>query len=230
MVCNCVREFTACWSAVRDYCKMTAESLPSVDQLEQSATLALCFVSQLAARIQCLMPASQLTYNQGVIKRCRLSWLTNSALVYETKCGGRGCGCGVSANEYSCTYTQTSNKLWRSTVAPYLTFAGQHTEPELLRSRGIDSMKSIPELLKSSRIQTQTGMISLAGSPPPPHTLCIPLMLYLQWSIVLYTLCTAKIDFYGILQLFFCGKRDTRRRLIVLFVSADETQDQKPNS
>jgi hypothetical protein len=29
-------------------------------------------------------------YNQEVTKRCRLSWLTNSALVYEPKCGGRG--------------------------------------------------------------------------------------------------------------------------------------------
>ena len=26
---------------------------------------------------------------QGVTKRCRLSWLTNSALVYEPKCEGR---------------------------------------------------------------------------------------------------------------------------------------------
>jgi hypothetical protein len=44
--------------------------------------------------------------SQGVTKRCRLSWLTNSALVFEPKCGGRGGGgghCGVSANEYSCT-------------------------------------------------------------------------------------------------------------------------------
>ena len=40
---------------------------------------------------------------QGVTKRCRLSLLTNSTLVYEPKCGGRG-GCGVSANEYSCTH------------------------------------------------------------------------------------------------------------------------------
>jgi hypothetical protein len=41
---------------------------------------------------------------QGVTKRCRLSWLTNSALVYEPKCGGReGESCRVSANEYSCT-------------------------------------------------------------------------------------------------------------------------------
>jgi hypothetical protein len=27
---------------------------------------------------------------QGVAQRCRLSWLTNSALIYEHKCGGRG--------------------------------------------------------------------------------------------------------------------------------------------
>jgi hypothetical protein len=41
---------------------------------------------------------------QRVTKICRLSWLTDSALVYEPKCGGRGVGvCGVSANEYNCT-------------------------------------------------------------------------------------------------------------------------------
>ncbi len=38
---------------------------------------------------------------QGVTKRCRLFWLTNSAGVYEPKCGGKGGRCGVSANEYS---------------------------------------------------------------------------------------------------------------------------------
>jgi hypothetical protein len=31
-------------------------------------------------------------WEQGVTKRCRLSWLTNSALVYEPKCGGMGGG------------------------------------------------------------------------------------------------------------------------------------------
>ncbi len=41
-------------------------------------------------------------YGSGVTKRCRLSWLTNSALVYEHKCGGGGCG--VSTNEYSCAH------------------------------------------------------------------------------------------------------------------------------
>ncbi len=33
---------------------------------------------------------SFLIYKQGVTKRCRLSLLTNSALVYESQCGGMG--------------------------------------------------------------------------------------------------------------------------------------------
>ncbi len=40
---------------------------------------------------------------QGVAKRCRLSWLANSALVYEPQMRGEEGSCGVSANEYSCT-------------------------------------------------------------------------------------------------------------------------------
>jgi hypothetical protein len=40
---------------------------------------------------------------QEVTKRCRLSWLTNSTLVYEPKkMQGEG-SCWVLANEYSCT-------------------------------------------------------------------------------------------------------------------------------
>jgi hypothetical protein len=37
----------------------------------------------------------------------------------------RGEVCGVSANEYSCAHyvTWSPNKLWRSTVTPYLTYA-----------------------------------------------------------------------------------------------------------
>jgi hypothetical protein len=55
---------------------------------------------------------------QGVIKRCRLSRLTNGALVYEPKCGGRGGGgCGVSANEYSCAHGAQINFQ-----TPYLTY------------------------------------------------------------------------------------------------------------
>ncbi len=43
---------------------------------------------------------------QGDTRRCRLSWLTSSALVYEPKCGGGG-SCGVSANAYSCVHHVT---------------------------------------------------------------------------------------------------------------------------
>ncbi len=50
---------------------------------------------------------------QGATKRCRLSLLTNSALGYEPKCGGRRGSCGVVANEYSCVH-RSPNKLWRS--------------------------------------------------------------------------------------------------------------------
>jgi hypothetical protein len=40
---------------------------------------------------------------RGFKKRCRPSWQTNSALVYEPKCvRGGGGSCGASANEYSC--------------------------------------------------------------------------------------------------------------------------------
>ncbi len=63
---------------------------------------------------------------QGVTKRCRLSWLTNSALVYEHKCGGRE-GAGLSANEYSCVYhvTWSPNKLCRSNSIFNLWFAAR---------------------------------------------------------------------------------------------------------
>jgi len=45
-------------------------------------------------------------------KRCRLSWLTNSALVYEPKYGGRG---GISGSQPKSTAVHRSpNKLWRS--------------------------------------------------------------------------------------------------------------------
>jgi hypothetical protein len=45
---------------------------------------------------------------RGVTKRCRLYWLTNSALVYEPICGGEGEFRG-SANEYSCTQEPKRN-------------------------------------------------------------------------------------------------------------------------
>jgi hypothetical protein len=49
-------------------------------------------------------PIKTLPQTQGVTKRCRLSWLTNSALVYEPNAGGWGRVCGISANEHSCAH------------------------------------------------------------------------------------------------------------------------------
>jgi hypothetical protein len=57
---------------------------------------------------------------QGVTKRCHLSWLTNSALVlYDAGEGGGSCGCGVSANEYSCSHGVHINF---GDLTPYLTY------------------------------------------------------------------------------------------------------------
>jgi hypothetical protein len=48
----------------------------------------------------------------GVTKRCRPSWLTNSALVYEPKCRRRG---GVAGSQPMSTAVHRSpNTLWRS--------------------------------------------------------------------------------------------------------------------
>ncbi len=52
------------------------------------------------------------TVSQGITKICRLSWLTNSALIYEPKCGGRGCVAG--SLPMSTSVHRSPNKLWRS--------------------------------------------------------------------------------------------------------------------
>jgi hypothetical protein len=59
-----------------------------------------------------LRSATLVTYRQGVTKRCRLSWLTSSALVYEPKCGGRGRVAG--SQPMSTAVHRSPNKLWRS--------------------------------------------------------------------------------------------------------------------
>jgi hypothetical protein len=55
---------------------------------------------------------------RGVTRRCRLCWLTNSALIYEPK-GGEGVGCKVSANEHSCGRGAQINF---GHLTPYLTY------------------------------------------------------------------------------------------------------------
>ncbi len=55
--------------------------------------------------------------NQGVAKRCRLSWLTHSALVYDPNSGGRG-GVAASAGVYTATLLLMVNVMKGGGRAP----------------------------------------------------------------------------------------------------------------
>ncbi len=56
---------------------------------------------------------------RGVTKRCRPSWLTNSALGYEPKCGGRG---GVAGSQPMSTVVHTGAQKNFKDLTPYLTY------------------------------------------------------------------------------------------------------------
>jgi hypothetical protein len=56
---------------------------------------------------------------QGVTKRCHLSWLTNSALIYCMSPNAGEGGCEVSANEHSCAHGAQINF---GDPSPYLTY------------------------------------------------------------------------------------------------------------
>jgi hypothetical protein len=57
------------------------------------------------------MNFSELPWQQGVTKRCRLCWLTNSALSYTRPDAGKR-GYGVSANENSCAHRAQINSIF----------------------------------------------------------------------------------------------------------------------
>jgi hypothetical protein len=64
----------------------------------------------------------------GVTKRCRLSWLTYSVLVYEPKCGGSG---GVAGSQPVSTAVHRSpNKLCRSYSILNLCLGLNHPGPK----------------------------------------------------------------------------------------------------
>ncbi len=72
----------------------------------------LCAVCMSLSQLVCLFPvkwtcfchmSGYSSYIRGVTKRCRLSWLTNSALVYEPKCGVRR---GVAGSQPMSTAVQ----------------------------------------------------------------------------------------------------------------------------
>jgi hypothetical protein len=67
------------------------------------------------------------SFTQGATKRCRLSWLTNSALVYEPKCGERGELRGLKPMSTAYKGAQINFE----DLTPYLTYAFT-TEPEFL--------------------------------------------------------------------------------------------------
>jgi hypothetical protein len=61
------------------------------------------------------------SWDQGVSKRCRLSWLTNSALVYEPKCGGeRG---GVAGSQPMSTVPEFIDPRFRENKPKALVFS-----------------------------------------------------------------------------------------------------------
>ncbi len=65
---------------------------------------------------------------RGVTNRCRLSWLTNSALVYEPKCGGQGMRGLSQWVRPGCTHGAQINF---GDLTPYLTYDSTSLEPGL---------------------------------------------------------------------------------------------------
>jgi hypothetical protein len=84
-----------------------------------AVTFVFCYMLGLAAAhlYSYIWPVNEASM-QGVTKRCHLSWLTNSALVYEPKCGGWNWG--VSANEYSVA------QIYFGDLTPYLIYASMY--------------------------------------------------------------------------------------------------------
>ncbi len=64
------------------------------------------FMSSILCFFKMLSPQTADRCRQGVTERCHVVYiaLTNSAFVYEPKCGGRRGSCGVAANECSCAH------------------------------------------------------------------------------------------------------------------------------
>ncbi len=89
----------------------------------------LCIKKRLFVRIHSTMVPSHkarffsgaVRLGQGVTNRCRLSWLTNSALivVYEPKCGRRG---GVVVSQTMSTAVHTGAQINFGDLTPYLTY------------------------------------------------------------------------------------------------------------
>ena len=64
----------------------------NVEKIHQKNFVSLCILRITVILLLYLGHPTSFSLRQAVTERCRLSWLTNSALVYEPKCGGEGGG------------------------------------------------------------------------------------------------------------------------------------------
>ncbi len=78
---------------------------------------------------------------QGVTKRCRQSWLTKSALVYDPKCGGGVAGPRPMSK--ACTMHMEPNKLWRSISIFNLFYCISGTLYTLIFNEGFQTCRSV---------------------------------------------------------------------------------------
>jgi hypothetical protein len=83
----------------------------------QCAQLAVSAAHWQTSGTSCsLIISPAICLQQGVTKRCRLSWLTNSALIHEPKCEG--------SQPMSTAVHRSPSKLWRSNSIFNLWFTG----------------------------------------------------------------------------------------------------------
>ncbi len=113
--------------------------------------------------------------DQWVTTRCRLSWLTNSALVYEPKCGGGG---GVAGSQPMSTAVvhRSPNKFWRSNSIFNLCTAKikyRNFETNIIR-KGISGSQS--QFLHSCVCEWFIYCIPTIGLPIMLEEICRPIL------------------------------------------------------
>ncbi len=97
------------------------------------------------------------TSPQGVTKRCRLSWLTNSALVCEPKWGGRG---GFAGSQPMSIGLYTGAQIIFGDLTPYLTYGGGAFREKIYIEESPSCRPlSLPET-HTKRLATQHGCLS----------------------------------------------------------------------
>jgi hypothetical protein len=125
---------------------------------------------------------------RGVTKRCRLFWLTYSALVYEPKCGGGGggrTGCGFSANVYGCAL---GVQIYSGYLTPNLTYVCSPTdvlEKVLIRISRVRSFKRF--LSQNIGLRRVEPLISPILFCPSGRKLVV-----LRWVVCVHFLTTAQ--------------------------------------